>query len=256
MANSSEEWEILNFPAISPNRQALWPSRYNLGALEKIRREIGSRKFDALYQGEPSSEDGNIIKREWFQYYSALPQTSSSSVWIQSWDLAFKGNDASDYVVGQLWLKQNADYYLVDQVRGRFDFVQTVEQIKGFTSKYPQAKLKIIEDAANGAAVHSQLKRVIEGIVLQKPEGSKVSRVNSITPLFEAKNIHLPIHTPWIEDYTEEFASFPYGKNDDQVDATTQALAKLSNMASAQFIASSNKNVSARMDVLTPFRGI
>src|SRR5579872_1605545 len=48
---------------------------------------------------------------------------------IQSWDCSFKGLDTSDYVVGQIWGRLGAMYFLGDQVRARMDLPTTIKAI-------------------------------------------------------------------------------------------------------------------------------
>ncbi len=96
-------------------------------------------------------------------------------------------------------------------------------------AKWPQARLKLIEEKANGPAIISALRREISGIVPVNPQGSKEARLNAVAPDIEAGNVYIPDPSiaPWIHDYVEELAAFPSGANDDQVDATSQALDRL-----------------------------
>jgi predicted phage terminase large subunit-like protein len=144
----------------------------------------------------------------------------------QSWDMAFKDLDTSDYVVGQVWGASGADRFLLDQRRERMSFPQTVEAVKALSAKWPKAARKLIEDKANGTAVIASLQHEIEGLIAVNPEGGKVARAHATSPRIEAGNVYLPhpAYVPWVEDFLEECASFPAGRNDDKVDAMTQAL--------------------------------
>ena len=110
-------------------------------------------------------------------------------------------------------------------MRGRFTFTETIEAMRQLSYKWPQTTRKLVEDKANGTAVMEVLKKEIVGLVPVDPEGGKIDRAHAITPVAEAGNIYLPDASvaPWVHDYVEEFASFPNGVHDDQVDATTQA---------------------------------
>ena len=111
---------------------------------------------------------------------------------VQSWDLAFKDTKASDYVVGQVWLRVGADAYLLDMVRGRFSFNRTVQAIRDLSAKWPQAIAKYVEDKANGPAVINALGRLLPGLIPIEPEGSKYARAAAISPFAHSKNIILP----------------------------------------------------------------
>ena len=126
--------------------------------------------------------------------------------WLQSWDLSFKGGSSGSFVVGQVWARLGADRYLVDQVRRRMDFSETIAAVRAMSERYPTAKTKLVEDAANGPAVVSTLRRELVGLVPVKPEGSKESRAHAVVPEFKGGNVLLPSRNraPWIDDFVAE----------------------------------------------------
>ena len=101
---------------------------------------------------------------------------------IQSWDLAFKKTEFSDYVVGQVWAVNGANKYLLDQVRSKMDFPETLEAFERMSLKWPSSHRKVVEDKANGSALISTLKDKIPGIVPYIPKGDKESRVSAVCP--------------------------------------------------------------------------
>ncbi len=215
-----------------PEGNILWPERESAEIVDQMRVTLGEYGFAGQYLQEPVPIGGGIIKQAWLNdhYWEVLPATQVSR-WIQSWDMSFKDTDGTDYVVGQVWLlHQGACYYLVDQVRARMDFPTTCEAIKQLSAKWPQALKKLIEDKANGPAVIAALKKQVPGMVEVEPKGSKLARLAAVSPLFEAGNVWIPSaeRAQWVQDYVVELCTFPKGKNDDQVDATSQALAELS----------------------------
>lgn len=235
---NADQWEILNYPAIKLNNkdksdprevgEALWESKYNLKSLQSIKATIGSYEWGSLYEQNPTPPGGSIVKRDWLKYYQVAPGKFDEIV--QSWDFAFdKGKDSS-YVVGQVWGRVGADKYLLDQVRDRMDFTESIRAVKNLSRKHPQAKAKFIEKKANGSAIISSLRKTITGIIPINPSGSKVERFYAVSPQFEAGNVYLP-EASWVQDYVEELISFPNSTNDDQVDATTQALDNLDRRA-------------------------
>lgn len=185
----------------------------------------GMRAWNALYQQRPSAQSGNMIKREWWEYYTELPKTFDQV--IQSWDMTFKDSDGSDFVSGQVWGNVGANIYMFpDREYGRMDFPATLAAFEKLTNRNPQAIAKLVEDKANGPAVISMLRNKIGGIIANNPKGSKIARVSAISPLIEAGNVYLPAPSicPWINEFIEECASFPNGPYDDQVDGMSQAL--------------------------------
>lgn len=220
-------WQVYNLPLEAEDNdhlgrrigEPIWPEKYGYDFIEE--RKAYPSSFNSLYQGRPTSQEGNMLKRDWWKYYDVLPPVKSQ---IISVDAAFKDEDDSDFVVIQVWGKNGADMYLVDQVRARMNFPATIQTIRNMVVKHPEAKVKLVEDKANGSAIISTLVREIGGIIAVNPEGGKVARVNAVSAYIESGNTYLPRHAEWVHDFVEECASFPNGKNDDQVDAMSQAL--------------------------------
>ena len=180
----------------------------------------GVRAWNALYMGRPTSAEGNIFKREWWQYYDKLPD-NIQLVGI-SVDATFKDSDTSDFVAIEVWGKLNGDYYLIDLIKRRMDFPETLRAIKHMNSKYPQRHSILVEDKANGSAIISMLKHEIGSIIAITPKESKVARANAITGIVEGGNVYLPRYADFTNEFVEEFASFPNGVHDDMVDSCTQ----------------------------------
>lgn len=231
-----DQWRVVNFPAIATKDEefrkageALHPERYPVEQLMAIKAALGIRDWEALYQQNPVPDGGAIFRKEWIQYWKPGDLPPKFDKLVISWDMAFKDNEDSDYVVGQVWGKYGAQYYLLDQSRGRVSFTGTVDAFKSLSDKWPTALEKLVEDKANGPAVIDSLKRHVSGIIPVNPDGSKSARAHAITPLFEAGNVFLPDVSiaPWIRDYEAELLQFPAGAHDDQVDATTQALRRI-----------------------------
>ena len=257
----ADQWVVVNFPAIAEDNrhsddirntgEPLWPDKYPLKELLKMKATMGSYEWNALMQQRPSVAGGNILKREWWKYWQMpgqdlppvtvkLPDGEFILVYpenlplhfdeqIQSWDMAFKDTKISAYVVGQAWGRKGADKYLLDQIRDKLDFVKTIQAVRTLTSKWPKAMAKLVEDKANGPAVISALKREITGLIEVKPDGSKEARAYAVSPQIEAGNVYLPhpMIYGWVNDFIEEMTNFPNGTYKDQVDTLTQALTRL-----------------------------
>jgi predicted phage terminase large subunit-like protein len=73
-AKGGDKWRKLILPAILSDGTALWPQRYDVEALNRIKRAIGPRDFSALYQQEPSPDEGTFFKREWFERHTKIDE--------------------------------------------------------------------------------------------------------------------------------------------------------------------------------------
>lgn len=257
----AEGWTILVLPAIAETEkakyppsctvlpdwrqpgEALNPERFNEQALATIKNRVGSYFWNALYQQRPTAAEGNTFKRKWFKYHipaglksdgvefeDAVVTPNEFQFVCLSFDMSFKDEKTSDYVVGQCWGVNGPNAYLLDQVRDRMDFPTSLKAVRAMQAKWPQAKVTLIEDKANGSAIIATLKQKVAGIVPIEPMGGKIARANAEAPLVESGNVYIPdpAAASWVGDFVEEYAAFPNGVNDDQVDAGTQALCRLS----------------------------
>lgn len=255
LSEDGSRWHVLNIPAQADHRPEKGetdilgrePGEFMVSARGRTREqwemrkaEAGPRDWNALFQGRPTPGVGGIFPAsdDWARYAHPLwverddgsrviPDLSQDGVEIvQSWDLAFKDTDGSDYVVGQVWLRRGVHMYLLDQVRKRLSFTATLQAMREVSARWPQAVAKYVEDKANGPAVMSALASSMVGLIPVEPEGSKTARAHAVSPLCHSGNVVLPdaAVAPWVVDLTDECAEFPTGAHDDQVDALTQAV--------------------------------
>lgn len=238
LTEQPELWEHVRLPAIAEGDdvlgrkegEALWPEKYNIDELRQLEQELGPYLFGAIFQQNPSSPEGAILKRGWWRYYDYLPEPRTQAQWLTSWDMTFKDTDGTDYVVGQVWARYGGDKYLVDQVRDRMTFTKTCEQVQRLAKKWPQCTAHIIEEKANGSAVINMLSSIVPGMLPWNPTDSKEARAWAVSPHVQSGNCYLPnpnVETfRWVKDFIDECAQFPEGMNDDMVDTFTQAMIK------------------------------
>ena len=187
--------------------------------------ETGIRAWNALYQGRPTALEGNLLQRDWWQYYELTDDMQFEHL-ILSVDASFKDSDTADYVAMEVWGKRGPNCYLVDLTKKHLNFQATMDRIMQYKALYPISEV-LIEDKANGTAIIQVLRRMIEGIIAIEPRGSKESRVNAISFAIESGNVYVPKNKKFTGDFIEECSQFPNGKHDDQVDAMSQALNRL-----------------------------
>jgi predicted phage terminase large subunit-like protein len=196
--------------------------------LDRDRIALAESVFAQEYYCEFAQGEGSIFKESWIQYWTSETLPDMDMI-IQSWDTAQTKSTTSDYVVGQVWGRRGADFYLLDQVRGRWDFDETVHAMKAVTKTWPESPAILVEAQALGAALASHLKKQISGIIPIHVKQSKELRAMSCIPAWQSKNVFIPLpeKRPWVRDYVFELTNFPNAPNDDQVDATTLALNQL-----------------------------
>jgi len=230
-------WQVVNLPLEAGVNdvlgrsvgEPLWEERYGYDFIE-IRKRYPA-DFNALYQGRPTAEEGNMIKREWMEnddnwYVQTQELISNMPVICMSVDATFKNTSKSDKVSIQVWGKEGNDFYLIDRVNARMDFLGTLQAIRNLVITYPNIGMKFIEDKANGSAIINTLSKELTGIVPVNPEGGKESRVQAILP-YLVHNVKMPRNKSFTKEVLEEWYAFPNGAHDDDVDSMSQALSKL-----------------------------
>lgn len=205
----------------------LWEERMGAQEVAALKRSLGSYNYAGQYQQRPSPREGGVFKREWFarRYRSAaLPRMTQT---VQAVDSAFKTGVGSDYSVIATWGTDGRDYFVLDLWRAKVDFPDLIRTIPDQAARWnPHAVL--IEDAASGQSAIQQLRRDTNLPITAVPaRGSKESRADSVSPLFEAGKVVLPEAAPWLADFIEEHVNFPRAAHDDVVDTSAVALTRL-----------------------------
>lgn len=225
------EWRVLTCPMLGNDGAPLCPELFDVPALDAIRRDVGERSWRALYQQDPAPDDVAVFQRSWWNFHggerdAALPEQFDASILL--WDLKLKDSVTSgSFVCGQAWARAGAKFYLLDRVRGRWGFAESLRQIGKMAEQFPHANAIGVEDAAAGPAAMEALRRKFSNVVAIPARGSKIARAEGVAPVVESGACFLP-RRAWTDEFVEELASFPGGKHDDQVDACVHALAWLS----------------------------
>ncbi len=238
---TGDEWVQLSLPAIAVQDEqiaigdgkfherrigdVLHPQREPIAVLESYKRQLGSETFAAQYQQMPVPSGGGMIKRKWVRRYDVLPMRKWPARVILSLDTASKEGAENDWSVCTAWLIHEHKYYLIDVLRGRFDYPTLKARLITF-AKVHGARKVLIEDTGVGTALLQEIKR-IGGIaaVAIKPEHSKKARMSIELAKFESGQVYFPQRASWLPDLEEELFAFPQSRHDDQVDSISQALA-------------------------------
>ena len=218
----ADKWSVLHMKAINDDGEALWPEMYPIEELLKIRASIGEKTFNSLYQGEPKLAEGNVFKREWFKFYKEIPQ--DITVKVVFWDTAYKARQQNDFSAGVLVGLSKNNYYILDVLYKRYEYPELKKMIQAEYDRDLPAVV-LVEDKASGQSIVQELQRETRIPVLPfKVDREKVSRANSVTPLFQARKVYLPDSAPWLYDFMDELCGFPSAAHDDMVDACVGAL--------------------------------
>ena len=227
-----DEWEVIEFPAIMPSGNALWPEFWSLTELEALRSELPAPKWQAQYQQDPSSEESALVKREWWQKWEDERPPPCEFI-IQSWDTAFLKSQRADYSACTTWgvfyhpdeqgITQ-PNIILLDAFKDRLEFPELKKCAFEFYNEF-EPDACIVEAKAAGTPLIFELRAMGIPVSEYTPSrgNDKISRVNAVSDLFASGIVWCP-ETRFAEEVIEEFASFPAGEHDDLVDSSTQAL--------------------------------
>jgi predicted phage terminase large subunit-like protein len=226
--DGADEWEVVEFPAIL-NDEPLWPDFWSIDELLAKKASMDVRYWQAQYMQEPTSEEGALIKREWWQVWEPENPPACEHI-IMSLDAAQEKTNRSDYNALLTWgvfkheQTQNYNIILLNSIKERLEFPElkalVLEEYKNWNPD-----TFIVEKKSNGAALYQEMRRMGVPISEFTPgKGQdKISRVNAVTDLFSAGIVWVPDRR-WAWEVVEECNDFPSGTHDDLVDATTLAL--------------------------------
>tara|TARA_R110000822_G_scaffold92576_1_gene213433 strand:+ start:244 stop:1740 length:1497 start_codon:yes stop_codon:yes gene_type:complete len=230
LERDGEKWELIEFPAILPSENPLWPEFWSYEELSALRDELPPAKWNAQYQQSPTSEEGALIKRDWWQLWDKEDPPRCDYL-LQSWDTAFSKSERADYSAVTTWgvfyhneNPEDAHIILLDAMKKRMEFPELKETALRFYKEWEPDSF-IVEAKASGAPLIYELRAM--GIPVQEftptRGNDKIVRVNAISDLFASGKVWAP-QKRWAEEVIEELAAFPNSDHDDFVDSTSQAL--------------------------------
>lgn len=218
-----DQWYVIELPAISPAGEALWPERYPIELLERIRTTLGPREWSALFQGQPAPEEGNFFLADWFRPYRETPPLATLGIYGAS-DYAVT-NDGGDYTVHLIvGVDANGGLWLLDLWRGQTDTAAWIDAFCRLVKRWQP-----VEWAEEGG----QIKGAVGPFIAQRQQeagafvyrrgfpskADKAARAQSIRGRMAVSGLHVPELESWYPAFRHEVLTFPAARHDDQVDA-------------------------------------
>ena len=237
-----EPWLVVNLPAIAEENDALgrvvgeplWPDRFSLERLLQIKRSVGSRVWSALYQQRPAPASGMMLDPDWFERVEAVPADCS---YVRYWDIAGAKPGKGDWTVGCLMARTpgpeaEARFYVVEILRFQRSPLERNRAIQNAAAddkqKYGKVPIWVERGIGLGKEATDSILRMLAGYVVHDDgvTKDKATRAEPMAAQAEAGNIKV-LRGPWNAALLEEMLPFPFGTNDDQVDAVAGAFNKL-----------------------------
>ena len=225
----ADQWEVVEFPAIMPKGDPLWPEYWSLKELESVKASIPVSKWNAQYMQNPTAEEGAIIKREWWNIWEKEDPPTCDYI-IQSYDTAFSKSDRADFSAITTWgvfhhNETGEDHIiLLDAVKGRWEFPELKEAAYDAFQEYDPDMI-LIEQKGSGMPLTQELRRMGIPVTPFTPGkgADKFTRMHACAPVFESGMVWCP-ETNYADEVMEECAAFPNGEHDDLADSMTQAI--------------------------------
>jgi len=223
-----EPWEIVEFPAILDDKP-LWPEFWTIEELLQKKASLDVRYWNAQYLQNPVSEEGALIKREWWQIWDKDDPPQCEFI-IMSLDAAQEANTRADFNALTTWgvffneETNNYNIILLNAIKKRLEFPELKKLVlEEYKEWQPDAFM--VEKKSNGAALYQEMRRmgIPVGEFTPGKGQDKISRVNAMSDLFSSGIVWAPDRR-WAQEVVEECNDFPSGSNDDLVDSTTLAL--------------------------------
>ncbi len=242
LESSGDRWTVLNLAAIAEcdekirigddrfrfrrAGEPLHAAREPLEVLRQIQQEMGPDAWAAQYQQEPIPPGGLMIQKSWPRYHNIPPfEPGYKHHVIQSWDTAGKAGPRNSYSVCTVWLLKDDCYYLLDLIRGRFDYPTLEATAINLAKKWKPRRI-LIEDASTGVVLAGAVKKAASCAVDLVPvQIDKVTRLYNQQGKFASGKVFLPENAAFLPELLKELLSFPQSKHSDQVDSISQALA-------------------------------
>jgi predicted phage terminase large subunit-like protein len=225
---------VLSMPALAEaddqyrqTGEALWEAKYNREQLLTIQKTIGTRAWNALYQQRPAAQEGDILKRSWFEQYDQRTLQLDGVVNFY-FDTAYTDSEKNDPTAGIAYMVRGNNYYILECSAEYLDFNAAVRWIQAFSKRngYTRQSVIRVEPKASGKSLVQVLKANTDLNIREAPvpKGDKVARVNSVSAIIEAGRVFVPSGMVWVNDFLEEVATFPNGAHDDRVDCLSGML--------------------------------
>lgn len=212
--------------------ELLAPKRFPQEAVELIKVEMGSYAYAGQYQERPSPREGAMFKRAWFadKFLKGVPHGIR---WVRHWDLAGTKEEGRGDRTGTVKMGKAPDgRFIIANARAFKEEGAEVRKIVKTTAYMDTRQCIVSMNQDPGQAGKEQAKSYITTTLpgftvrMQLETGEKSTRAEPFSVQCEAGNVYL-VEGDWNETYLEELCTFPGGRYDDLVDASSGAFNRL-----------------------------
>ena len=238
LEQNPEKWRVIHFPAVKDaiykqdeqgrlrlvGGEPLWPEKWSIESYAEQFDDVGPREWEALFQGNPVPQEGALFKRKYF-YFS--PRAPEGLKWIRSWDLATSEKTSADFTAGVLMaVDVTRTLWIKDVIRGQWEWPEARRRIMQASNlDGPEVEVYVEKGAFQGTSLARDLVDNWENLKVPLrtvvPTKDKIYRASPWAARAESGRVAL-VQGEWNDEFMKEVCAFPFGKNDDQVDAVSQ----------------------------------
>ncbi len=213
--------------------EPLDPQRHTITDLQ-IREKGNPRLFAAVWQQNPRSIGGGIIKTDYFNFISASEVPIKECISVRAWDLAFSEKQVAkakpDYTVGcRMLLHNNGDnyaFYIYNIVRWQKTWSQTKTEMRDLALMDGIETAIVLEGGGPQKGLGDSIKNETDflpfTVRVRSPISDKVARAQYWGDKLEIGKIYM-VKGDWNKACLNECEVFNKGAFDDQVDAISLA---------------------------------
>ena len=245
---TADQWTVISLPAILDQEQqryagderqigeALWPKRFPIDHLLKVKQNVGAYDWEALYQQRPYPAGGAKIPVTKFKVIER-EQCPKELQWANFTDLAVSAKTSADFTVNGFiaydW--ESGNVYLRDVIRGQWEWPQSRKLL---TQRFINERYlgwhgpAGVEKAGQQQALIDDLNSIRELVALPltfeacEVDKDKLTRALPWIAKVDAGKFYL-VQGPWLNDFIAECSLFTGAGDlhDDQVDMVSGAYA-------------------------------
>lgn len=243
-----DSYDFVEFAALDEDNEALWSERYDTDFLLNVKKNVGERVFQSVYQQQPIDATSDFFNMKKLQY--GFPEDYVQESVARAWDIASSDNLSDNDFTAGVKMARFGDYAVIlDLIHGRFG-TNTKRMIQNTAFMDTPACHIVIETgvAAAGELLHQEWKNQLSGFIVERAKvsgnKSKVDRATPFQNAIEDGKVFVAIEDgPTRQAFYDELSTFPAGEHDDITDAASHVYNYL-------FMNDDKKEFDARMEVV------
>lgn len=247
----AKHWDYINIPAINTNRAlaeelgqtleaptdpdvieefgdkplaALWPERFPAEFLA-LKKRRSRKTFEALYQGNPSPDDGELFTRDMLVGYGSPEQIPTRGVMYLASDHAIgERRDSDSTCLGCVLVDDNDDWWVLPDLFWQQTNADGIIEAAMAKIAAHRPVMWFGENDMIGKTLGPSIRRRMEEerlytmMVPVSTTQDKVAKSANLQARMSLRKVRFPKFAPWYARLESQFLKFPVDKHDDAVD--------------------------------------